>query len=157
MSKLIILPVGEDAFANTEAAGEFGDPARVCCDWDILDGLREGEWDTIALLGLVAEWPAEVFELLFGPFSSSYSSSLNHISSSSSSWRGSLLKRPGRSIELTLYKVRDISFTYVIISKRYSKNFGLHLYERKVLTFQVVQPAYLFVDLVAGHISVSRL
>ena len=32
MSKLIILPVGEDAFANTEAAGEFGDPARVCCD-----------------------------------------------------------------------------------------------------------------------------
>ena len=104
------------------------------------------------------EWPAVVFEgLLFGPFSSSYSSSLNHISSSSSSWRGSLLKRPGRSIELTLYKVRYISVTYVIISKRYSNNFDLHLYERKVLTFQVVQPAYLFVDLVAGHISVSRL
>ena len=94
------LPVGEE-LDSPEIFGELLEPVIGWWTWVELFGLRDVDWDKLVLAGLVA-WPEVELELVLGPFSSSYSSSLNHISSSSSSWRGSLLKRPGRRIELTL-------------------------------------------------------
>jgi hypothetical protein len=100
-------PTEAPAEAATAAAASKG-VSEVEVGDEISADVFKGELDTIAAAAtaaadIVGEDAAAIEAAEVG-VSSSYSSSLNHISSSSSTWRGSRLKRPCLNIEPTLKK-----------------------------------------------------